>query len=92
MLWFEETTEFRPEEIRSVKQSTMRGGEKFWTFDSFNPPVNRNNWKNKDALIDKPGRIVHKSDYRTVPIEWLSEAAIEEADWLEREQLSALPE
>lgn len=82
VLWFEETTEFKPEEIRSVKQSTMRGGEKFWTFDSFNPPVNRNNWKNKDALIDKPGRIVHRSDYLTVPVEWLSEAAIEEANWL----------
>jgi phage terminase large subunit len=82
ILWFEESTEFKPEEIRSVKQSTMRGGELFWTFDSFNPPVNRNNWKNKDVLIDKPGRIVHRSDYRTVPVDWLSQAAIDEAEWL----------
>lgn len=82
VLWFEESTEFTPDEIRSVKQSTMRGGEDFWTFDSFNPPVNRNNWKNKDVQIDKPGRIVHRSDYRTVPIEWLSQAAIDEAEWL----------
>jgi phage terminase large subunit len=82
ILWFEESTEFKPEEIRSVKQSTMRGGDDFWTFVSFNPPVNRNNWQNKDALIDKPGRIVHKSDYRTVPVDWLSQAAIDEAEWL----------
>jgi phage terminase large subunit len=83
ILWFEESTEFRPEEIRSVKQTVMRGGEDFWIFDSFNPPTNRNNWKNADALLDKPGRIVHRSDYRDVPVEWLSEAFVEEAKWLE---------
>lgn len=82
ILWFEESTEFSPEEVRSVKQTVMRGGEDFWLFDSFNPPVNRNNWKNKDALLDKPGRIVHKSDYREVPVEWLSQAFIDEAEWL----------
>lgn len=82
ILWFEESTEFSPEEVRSVKQTVMRGGEDFWIFDSFNPPVNRNNWKNKDALIDKPGRIVHKSDYREVPVEWLSQAFFDEAEWL----------
>ena len=82
ILWFEESTEFKPEEIRSVKQTVMRGGEEFWIFDSFNPPVNRNNWKNKDALLEKPGRIVHKSDYREVPAAWLSQAFIDEAVWL----------
>jgi PBSX family phage terminase large subunit len=82
ILWFEESTEFSPEEVRSVKQTVMRGGEDFWIFDSFNPPVNRNNWKNKDALLDKPGRIVHRSDYREVPVEWLSQAFIDEAEWL----------
>jgi PBSX family phage terminase large subunit len=81
ILWFEESTEFRPEEVRSVKQSTMRGGEKFWTFDSFNPPTNRNNWKNKDILIDKPNRLVHRSDFSTVPIDWLSRAFVDEAEW-----------
>lgn len=83
VLWFEESTEFKPDEVRSVKQTVMRGGEDFWIFDSFNPPVNRNNWKNKDALIDKPGRIVHKSDFREVPVEWLSQAFIDEAEWLQ---------
>ena len=84
VLWFEESTEFRPEEIRSVKQTVMRGGDDFWVFDSFNPPTNRGNWKNADALIDKPGRIVHRSDYRDVPVQWLSEAFVEEAAWLEK--------
>jgi phage terminase large subunit len=84
ILWFEESTEFRPEEVRSVKQTVMRGGEDFWIFDSFNPPTARGNWKNADALIEKPGRIVHRSDYRDVPVEWLSDAFVEEAKWLEQ--------
>jgi phage terminase large subunit len=82
ILWFEESTEFRPEEIRSVKQTAMRGGQDFWVFDSFNPPTARGNWKNADALIDKPGRIVVRSTYLDVPRAWLSDAAIEEAEWL----------
>lgn len=82
ILWFEEVTEFTPEEIRSIKQSVMRGGDKFWIFYSFNPPLNRNNWVNKEFLIDKPGRICHRSDYTTVPVEWLGQPFIDEAEWL----------
>lgn len=39
-LWFEELDEFQgPEEIRTVQQSILRGGEKFVVFKSFNPPI-----------------------------------------------------
>lgn len=79
--WFEESAEFKPEEIRSVQQTVMRGGSKFWIFDSFNPPINATNWKNKEILEIKPNRLVHKSDYRTVPIEWLSQAFVDEAEY-----------
>jgi len=79
--WYEETTEFRPSDISSVGKSTKRGGELFWVFDTFNPPTNRNNWKNKDALIDKPWRHVFRSTYLTVPTVWLSEDFVEEAEW-----------
>lgn len=82
ILWFEETTEFRPEEVRSIIQSFMRGGNKFWIFFSYNPPVNRNNWCNKELTKEKPGRIVVHSNYLTVPQEWLGEQAIAEANWL----------
>lgn len=81
ILWFEELTEFKPSEVRSVIQSVMRGGEKFWVFYSFNPPLNRNNWVNKEKLLDKPNRIVIRSDYTTVPKEWLGQAFIDEAEW-----------
>lgn len=82
ILWFEELTEFTPAEIRSIKQSVMRGGEKFWVFYSFNPPLNRANWVNKEKLIEKPGRLIMRSDYTTVPPEWLGPAFLDEAEWL----------
>ena len=82
ILWFEELTEFTPAEIRSIKQSVIRGGDKFWVFYSFNPPMNRANWVNKEKLIEKPGRLVMRSDYTTVPAEWLGPAFLDEAEWL----------
>lgn len=82
ILWFEEVTEFTPEEVRSITQSFLRGGEKFWIFYSFNPPVHRNNWCNKELTRDKPRRIVHRSTYLDVPQEWLGQDAIAEAEWL----------
>ena len=30
-------------EIRTVLQSTMRGGDLFWDFRTFNPPISKNN-------------------------------------------------
>ena len=39
ILWFEELDQYAGEnELRKVTQSTMRGGNKFWDFRSFNPP------------------------------------------------------
>ena len=37
-------------EIRNVLQSTMRGGDLFWVFRSFNPPISIDNWANEYAL------------------------------------------
>lgn len=84
ILWEEESSEFAPGEIRSVQQTIMRGGESFWVFDSFNPPINKNNWKNKDILVEKPNWLIHKSDYRTVPVEWLSQAFFDQAEYLQQ--------
>lgn len=83
--WYEESTEFTPEEIRSVNQSVMRGGGKnalFWFFDSFNPPIHRDNWKNKEIQIPKENRFVHYSTIYDAPVEWVGSAAIEEAEYL----------
>lgn len=84
--WFEELDQFAGEsEIRTVTQSTMRGGNKFWDFRSFNPPISKNNWANMYA--DKADRkslntLVVRNTYLDVPREWLGEQFYEEAEEL----------
>ena len=80
--WFEELDQFSGEkEIRKVLQSTMRGGELFWDFRSFNPPISNMNWANQYAL-DAMGRsntLVTQNTYLDVPEEWLGQAFLDEA-------------
>ena len=82
-IWVEEANEFEgPEKLRSVLQSVMRGGEKFTCFYSFNPPKAVRNWVNQYVQIERPDTLVHRSDYRTVPPQWLGEAFLAEAEHL----------
>lgn len=82
-LWFEELDEFAGiEEIRTVQQSVLRGGSKFGVFKSFNPPINRNNWANEYVAEPRENSLRHKSDYTTVPAEWLGEQFIDDAEHL----------
>ena len=79
-VWMEELDQFTGmEEIRSLLQSLLRGGERYWVFYSYNPPKSRNNWVNEEALFDREDRIVHRSTYRDVPSAWLGEQFIAEA-------------
>lgn len=80
---FEEKDQFAGRaEIRTILQSTMRGGSKFWNFESYNPPISRDNWANKDSLEERSDRMTHKSTYLDAPIEWLGEQFIAEAEHL----------
>nr|DAV96816.1 MAG TPA: large terminase [Caudoviricetes sp.] len=82
-LWFEELDEFAgPEEIRTVEQSVLRGGSKFVVFKSFNPPISQSNWANQYVNTPDDSAYRHKSDYRSVPVEWLGEMFIERAEHL----------
>ena len=81
--WYEELDEFDGmEEVRNINQSLMRGGEEFCFFYSYNPPKSVNNWVNAEASIARPDRLVHHSDYRTVPRQWLGEQFFREAEIL----------
>ncbi len=85
IVWFEELDQFSgPEEIRSVNQSLLRGGPVFWCFGSYNPPQSANNWVNEEMLLNQPDRLVHHSDYRSVPADWLGAQFLEDADRLRR--------
>ncbi len=80
-LWFEELDEFAgEEEIRSVQQSVLRGGERHVVFKSFNPPISKANWANQ--YVTKPQRraLRHKSCYLDVPPEWLGQQFLDDAE------------
>ena len=77
---FEEKDQFAGRaEIRTILQSTMRGGSRYWNFESYNPPISRDNWANKDSLEERTDRLCHKSTY--LP-EWLGEQFLAEAEHL----------
>jgi len=70
------------EELRNIYQSVLRGGDLYWVFETYNPPISLSNWANKDSLIKKPSTLYHKSTYLDVPREWLGEQFIEDAEFL----------
>lgn len=80
---FEEKDQFAGRaEIRTILQSTMRGGSVFWNFESYNPPISRDNWANKDSLEERADRLCHKSTYLQAPPEWLGQQFLAEAKHL----------
>lgn len=82
-LWFEELDEFDGiEEIRTTQQSILRGGSKFTVFKTFNPPISVNNWANKYVAEAREDSYRHKSDFTSVPAEWLGQQFIIDADYL----------
>jgi len=84
-VWYEELAEFAGmEEIRSVNQSLMRGGETFVAFYSYNPPRNKSAWVNSEKMIKRPDRLVHESTYLTVPRDWLGKVFLFEAEQLSK--------
>ena len=82
--FFEELNQFDGmEEIRSVRQSIMRGSNHhFASFAAFNPPESSSNWCNFEAAKHVPGRMVYHSDYRSVPRDWLGETFFQQAEIL----------
>lgn len=84
-IWYEEVTEFKGvEEIRTINQSLLRGGKKFFVFYTYNPPQSQRNWVNKEVLEERVDKIVHHSTYLTVPREWLGEQIFLEAEQLKK--------
>ena len=83
LLHLEELDQFSgEEEVRNIEQSILRGGEIAIEFKSFNPPKTKMNWANKYCMRDKPGQMIHSSDYRIVPPDWLGERFIADAEYL----------
>ena len=82
---FEEKDQFSGRrEIRSILQSTMRGGSEFWNFESYNPPISKDNWANLDSQEIRADRMCHKSTYLQAPEEWLGEQFLAEAEYVKQ--------
>lgn len=83
---FEEKDQFAGrKEIRTILQSTMRGGSTYWNFESYNPPISRDNWANLDTLEVREDRLCHHSTYLDAPQEWLGEQFLAEAELLKEQ-------
>ena len=86
-VWFEELEEFRDmDEIRSVTQSLIRGGDRFVVFYSFNPPKSRGHWINRQLgaleASCSTDALVHRSTYLDVERAWLGDQFVIEAEAL----------
>lgn len=81
-LWFEETDQFKGmSEIRTVRQSAARGGERTFVVYTYNPPRTRDNWANREADRRRDsGEEVFDSCYLDVPPEWLGAQFIADAE------------
>ncbi len=85
VLWFEELDQFAgEEEVRNIRQSVIRGGEKAFVFKTYNPPKTANNWVNRAQQLPKAGRLLHKSTYLDVPAKWLGQPFIDEAEFVKQ--------
>lgn len=83
--WYEEVDEFTgPDELRTINQSVLRGGDKFVVFYTFNPPKTAKSWVNTEFAVSDMDRLVHHSTYLDVPVEWLGEQFIAEAERLKK--------
>lgn len=84
-LWFEELDEYSgPEEIRSVQQSVLRGGNMFIVFKTMNPPKSKANWANTyiEENRHRFDTFTSHTNYLMAPREWIGLPFIEEAEYL----------
>lgn len=70
-----------PEDARNVRQSVFRSDYSL-EFDIYNPEPDAEQWTNKEARIEEPGKLVHHSTYLDVPAEFIGKRFIEQAEVL----------
>lgn len=83
VIWYEEFDQFDGlASIRKIDQSLMRGGSDFVVLRTYNTPASLMHFVNKEKVNPKDNRLVHRSDYRSVPLKWLGQPFIDEAEYL----------
>lgn len=72
------------EETRKIDQSVVRGGNDFIVFRIYNTPKSNNHFVNKEKILPKVNRVVHRSTYLDVPVEFLGKPFIDEAEYTKK--------
>lgn len=84
-LWLEELAEFDGmDDVRTIQASAFRGRaqQRPLTFVSYNPPRSARNWVNAESIRPQSDRLVHHSDYRSLPEAWIGPDFISRAEAL----------
>lgn len=76
-------------EVRKIDQSVKRGGNEFLTFRIYNTPKSKRHFANVEKRIPNPKRLVHKSTYLDVPVEWLGKPFFDDAELLKQNNPTA---
>lgn len=71
-------------EVRKIDQSVKRGGNEFITFRIYNTPKSKRHFVNIEKRLPNPKRLVHRSTYLDVPVEWLGKPFFDDAELLKK--------
>ncbi|MCQ2485837.1 MAG: phage terminase large subunit [Clostridia bacterium] len=80
IMWIEEKTEVEPQDLQNVKISALRGGDKFYMFESYNPPSAVRHWCNTEARENDPQRLIVHTTWQDIPREWLGAAIMHDIE------------
>ncbi len=84
-IWYEEADQFSGmKEIDTINQSLIRGEGRFFCFYTYNPPRSAADPVNSAFAVPRADRLLHRSDYRSVPEKWLGRAFVAEAEFLKK--------
>lgn len=76
-------------EVRKIDQSVKRGGSEFLTFRVYNTPKSKRHFVNVEKRLPNPKRLVHRSTYLDVPINWLGQPFFDDAELLKQNNPTA---
>lgn len=76
-------------EVRKIDQSVKRGGNEFITFRIYNTPKSKRHFVNIEKRLPNPKRLVHKSTYLDVPVDWLGQPFFDDAELLKQNNPTA---
>lgn len=76
-------------EVRKIDQSVKRGGNEYITFRIYNTPKSKRHFVNVEKRLPNPKRLVHKSTYLDVPVDWLGQPFFDDAELLKQNNSTA---